>query len=256
MIRPGFPSYNVFGYKLTPTTLDEQLLLLEMHVEAGQQCVLANLNLHGLHTLRRDRAMAVLHNMHTTYVSVDGMPLIWLCRLAGVRATSRHRVTYVDLIWPLLSLAERKHWRVYYVGSTATVLARATRVIRSRLPNLEFRAHHGYFGINVDTVVADIVTFKADIVIVGMGMPLQERWILAHMGAVAPACILPGGAVMEYVAGAVRTPPRWLGRIGLEWLFRLAENPQRFWWRYLIEPWQVGLSLATYVARKYLGLGT
>jgi N-acetylglucosaminyldiphosphoundecaprenol N-acetyl-beta-D-mannosaminyltransferase len=248
------PSFDVFGYKITPATLNEQLSLLSRCIAAREQCVIANLNVHGLHTLQHEPAMRQLHRRATTYVGIDGMPLVWLCKLAGVAATQRHRVTYVDLIWPLLSLAERSGWRVYYIGGTQEVAQKALHAIRRRLPSLEVAVHHGYIDIGCDSVIAEIRQFRPDFVIVGMGMPLQERWILEHSHAIEPACLLAGGAIMEYVAGVVNTPPRWMGPLGLEWFYRLAENPRRFWRRYLIEPWVVAWILLRQVARARSGL--
>lgn len=246
-------SYDVYGYKVSPMFLKEQLALLDVYVQAREQCVLANLNLHGLYMLHREPEMSQLHENAATYVAVDGMPIVLLCRLAGVSVTRKHRVTYVDLIWPLLNHAAEKGWRVYYVGSSQEVLVKAECKIRDRLPHLAFRAHHGYFDFSSEAVVADIVSFNPNVLVVGMGMPLQERWILRNMAAIAPACVLPGGAIMEYVAGVVKIPPRWMGNVGLEWLFRLVENPRRFWHRYMIEPWIVAWLLAARMSRKHAG---
>ena len=72
---------------------------------------------------------------------------------------------------------------------------------------------------------------------VGMGMPLQEHWIAENYDKLGNAVILPCGAAIDYFAGAIPTPPRWAGRLGLEWLYRLLAEPTRLWKRYLIEPW-------------------
>jgi N-acetylglucosaminyldiphosphoundecaprenol N-acetyl-beta-D-mannosaminyltransferase len=85
---------------------------------------------------------------------------------------------------------------------------------------------------------------------VGMGMPVQEHWILHNFFRLSPAVILAPGACFDYIAGVVPTPPRWMGQIGLEWLFRLASEPRRLWKRYLLEPWPVlGLVLKDFFKR-------
>jgi N-acetylglucosaminyldiphosphoundecaprenol N-acetyl-beta-D-mannosaminyltransferase len=88
-------------------------------------------------------------------------------------------------------------------------------------------------------VLAAIRSFRPHILMVGMGMPRQEHWILDNLDEIEVRVILTAGACMDYVAGAVPTPPRWMGRWGLEWLFRLGSDPTRLWRRYLIEPWFV-----------------
>jgi N-acetylglucosaminyldiphosphoundecaprenol N-acetyl-beta-D-mannosaminyltransferase len=88
-------------------------------------------------------------------------------------------------------------------------------------------------------VVQDIVDYRPQVLLVGMGMGIQERWILQNLDILSPTSVCTVGACMEYIAGAAATPPRWMGQAGLEWLFRLTENPGRFWYRYLVEPWFV-----------------
>jgi N-acetylglucosaminyldiphosphoundecaprenol N-acetyl-beta-D-mannosaminyltransferase len=143
---------------------------------------------------------------------------------------------------------------VFYLGAAAPVLSDGLTVVRERLPNLALNAHHGYItradGTWDETVTEQIAAFRPDIVLVGMGMGRQESWILAHLEALAPASIVTVGACIEYVAGAVKTPPRWMGRTGLEWFFRLAEDPKRFWHRYLIEPWFVLGAIVGACARR------
>jgi N-acetylglucosaminyldiphosphoundecaprenol N-acetyl-beta-D-mannosaminyltransferase len=79
---------------------------------------------------------------------------------------------------------------------------------------------------------------------VGMGMPRQEFWTQENFSQLDAHVILSStGAALEYIAGATPTPPRWSGRIGLEWMFRLAHEPRRLFSRYLIEPWYILLLL-------------
>jgi N-acetylglucosaminyldiphosphoundecaprenol N-acetyl-beta-D-mannosaminyltransferase len=70
-------------------------------------------------------------------------------------------------------------------------------------------------------------------------MPRQEHWILDNLEQIQTNTILTSGACIDYVAGAVPTPPRWMGKLGLEWLYRLFSEPGRLWKRYLLEPWFV-----------------
>ncbi|MEM7590395.1 MAG: WecB/TagA/CpsF family glycosyltransferase [Cyanobacteria bacterium P01_A01_bin.83] len=76
-----------------------------------------------------------------------------------------------------------------------------------------------------------------NILMVGMGMPRQEKWILDNIEDIEANIILPSGACADYVADETPTPPRWMGQVGLEWLYRLVIDPKRLWRRYLVEPW-------------------
>jgi N-acetylglucosaminyldiphosphoundecaprenol N-acetyl-beta-D-mannosaminyltransferase len=241
--KTDYRSYDLFGAKITPTTREGLLALLKGHIDVSTQCVIASQNLHGMHVRLWDSALNRLHHLPKTFVHIDGMPLVVLCRMRGIDAKRSHRLTLVDWIWPLLSLAASEGWRVYYLGGTEEVLRAGTVEIRKRLPSLMLRTHHGYFlqsnGSASLDVVADIVDYQPQLLLVGMGMGIQERWILHNLDRLAPASICTVGACMEYIAGAAATPPRWMGQVGLEWLFRFFENPGRFWYRYLIEPWFV-----------------
>lgn len=230
-------SYDLFGTKITPTTQSDLLGLVQSHVERAERCVIASQNVHGLYVGRHEPEFDRLHSLAETYVHIDGMPIVWLCRLRGIDAAPRHRVTLIDWIWPLMAKADSEHWRVYYVGGTREVLDGGLREMRRRFPFLDIRGHDGYFDEGDDeTVIADIRRFAPHVILVGMGMGRQERWILKHLADFGSATICTVGACMEYVSGIARTPPRWMGRVGLEWLFRLAENPRRFWYRYTVEP--------------------
>ena len=99
-------------------------------------------------------------------------------------------------------------------------------------------------------VVEHINRFQPHILIVGMGMGRQEHWISGNRKILRTNCIGTCGACMEYFAGAVPTAPRWLGPLGLEWLYRLLSDPKRFWMRYLIEPWIVAWFLLTRSNRR------
>lgn len=109
-------------------------------------------------------------------------------------------------------------------------------------PGCQIGVHHGYFdpdpaSAENQAVLAAILDFGPDILLVGMGMPRQEAWILANRHAVPRGVMFSVGAAFDYEAGAQTAAPRWMGRLGLEWLFRLASQPRRLAFRYLVEPW-------------------
>jgi N-acetylglucosaminyldiphosphoundecaprenol N-acetyl-beta-D-mannosaminyltransferase len=245
--RAAPPSYNLFGSKVTLATRDELLETIAASIAEAKPCVVASQNMHGMYVGTREESFERLHALDETVVHIDGMPIVLLCRLAGIPARRDHRATLVDVIWPLLELAAAREWRVFYLGAQGETLERGMAAIRARFPRLPLASHHGFVdATNEAAVVERIRAFAPQLVLVGMGMGRQERWILEHGREIGPACFFTVGACLEYVSGTVRTPPRWMGQAGLEWLFRLAENPRRFWFRYLIEPWVVLVHCARY----------
>jgi N-acetylglucosaminyldiphosphoundecaprenol N-acetyl-beta-D-mannosaminyltransferase len=246
-----YPSYELFNTKVTPTTTQDLLDILDLSAANREQCIIASQNLHGMKLWYEVDEVRKLHDLDNTFVHIDGMPIVTLCRLMGIDATREQRVTLVDFIWPLLQTAQDLGWRLFYLGARPDVLAAGLAKIRATYPTLEIAGHDGYFELRDRAKNAAILeairAHRPHLVLVGMGMGRQEPWILEHRRELAPASFITVGACLEYVAGAVKTPPRWMGRAGLEWLFRLAENPMRFWHRYLVEPWVLVAHIAGHV---------
>jgi N-acetylglucosaminyldiphosphoundecaprenol N-acetyl-beta-D-mannosaminyltransferase len=209
-------------------------------VGSGRQLVAAYQNLHGIRMYHRDPSFRALHDR--SHVLIDGLPLVMWGKLLGYPLRRRHRVTWVDWLPRLLAHAAERQWSVYYLGAGPGVAEQGAAVFRERLPDLELRTHHGYFdpeGEENDRVVADINDWTTDILLVGMGMPRQEQWLLENLDRLRPPAVFTCGAAIEYFAGTMPQPPRWMGPVGLEWLRRLLAEPGRLWKRYLLEPWSL-----------------
>lgn len=146
---------------------------------------------------------------------------------------------------PLMEEAANKSWRIFYLGSKPGVAEQGAVILRRKFPGLKIACSHGYFDTSEEseenlTVIKAINDYKPHVLMVGMGMPRQEHWISQNLERIQPNAILTSGACLDYVAGAIPTPPRWMGRMGLEWLYRLLTEPTRLWRRYLLEPWFLG----------------
>ena len=248
-------SYRLFGYKITPTTTRDLFDLAGRAVDADARVVIASQNLHGLYVHARDPAFRALHDAPDTCVHIDGTPILWLARAAGLRLGREHRTAWIDWFLPLMELVRAKGWRVFYLGGRPEVLAAGFAELRRRLPGLALDGHDGYFdqahgSAGNEAVIARINRFRPQILIVGMGMGRQERWISENLEALEVNCVGTCGACPEYFAGAVPTPPRWLGPLGLEWTYRLASDPARFWRRYLVEPWAVAWAIVAGLAAR------
>lgn len=212
-------------------------------IEQGQRRIIGCHNLHSIYLYPRDAKMRAFYAL-ADLLHVDGMALVLLARLLGYPLKREHRVTWMDWLDPLMAEAAKHGWRVFYLGSRPGVADRGAEVLRARHPGLQMTTAHGYFdarpGSAENEAVLDLIrSYRPNILMVGMGMPRQEHWILDNSDLVAANVWLSPGACMDYVAGVVPVPPRWMGQVGLEWLFRLASEPRRLWRRYLVEPWFV-----------------
>lgn len=170
---------------------------------------------------------------------VDGQPLVWMSRL--LRAPLPEKVSGSDLLDPLMSYAARAGRRVFFFGSTPDVQREARRRLEARHPGLQVIGGDCSFWRPDDPtpacdspVVRAIAASGADIVIVALSCPRQELWMARHAAAIAPAIAFGLGASLDFAAGTVRRSPAWMSRAGLEWLFRLAQEPRRLAHRYLV----------------------
>jgi N-acetylglucosaminyldiphosphoundecaprenol N-acetyl-beta-D-mannosaminyltransferase len=165
-------------------------------------------------------------------VNADGQSVVWASRMLGDPLPER--VAGIDLMERLLLLAERHAYRVFFLGATPRVLERAVRKIRARHPQLRVAGYHdGYFRADdEDAVRAEISAATPDILFVAMSSPGKEYWLDSADGLDARLVMGVGGA-LDVLAGDVRRAPGWIQRLGLEWLYRLAQEPGRLWRRYL-----------------------
>ncbi len=222
---------------------EEVLLQMEQWIAQGRQAVFANHNLHSLSLMRQSPAMRAFYE-RADLIELDSMPLMAFARLTGLNSRGFHRCTYLDWRDHFWSLVNRKAWRVFYVGGTAEVCRIAVERLSARYPHAVIEAGDGYFDMTPGSasnqaVLERIAAFKPHILFVGMGMPRQEEWIISNIEALPKAAIFSVGAAFDYEADVQKTAPRWMGRLGLEWLFRLLADPKRLFHRYCVEPWSL-----------------
>ena len=228
---------DVLGVGVDPVTVDElQAELLRLVREDGLSLML-NANAHCLNLCCRDRVLRDFLN-RADVVFCDGFGVKVAAWLLGERIPER--ITYADWAWRLAALAEAEGLSLYFLGARPGIAAKAARKLKQRHPDLKISgARHGYFdhapGSPENTaVVREINAQEPDILLVGLGMPLQERWLMENRRNLNVRVALAGGAVFDYVSGELRRGPQLLTDNGFEWLARLLIEPGRLWRRYLL----------------------
>jgi N-acetylglucosaminyldiphosphoundecaprenol N-acetyl-beta-D-mannosaminyltransferase len=168
----------------------------------------------------------------------DGMGMLKGLELMGINLSTKYRIPLTLIIPKLLSECEQQNLSVFFLGSKPQNIATALNNQKAKYPNLNFSGYHGYFDQNDilenQIVIEKINQFKPDILIVGMGMPLQELWIQKNYENLETLVIIPCGAVIDRLAGLVPNSPKWMSDAGLEWLYRLIREPKRLAARYLL----------------------
>lgn len=252
--RPEVKRFPVLGVEVEALSMGQLNAIVADAIGAQRKIVIGNHNLHSIYHYYHDPKMRRFYAA-ADHIHVDGMAVIGLGRMLGAPLTREHRTTYVDWMEALAKNAAEQGWRVFYLGSRPGVGSIGAEVLQRKYPGLQLETAHGYFDADPNSeearkVIEEIEAYRPDLLITGMGMPRQEHWILDHLD-ILPACvILNGGAVMDYFAGVIPTPPRWAGRLALEWLFRLGAEPRRLWSRYLVEPWFILYALLTNIVLR------
>lgn len=165
-------------------------------------------------------------------VGIDGMGILWGARALGLPVASR--VAGVDLLTELLAVCAREGYKPYFLGATPAILHQAMELARVRHPSLVFAgSHDGYFKPEQESdVVRDIQSSAADCLFIGMPTPRKERFLAAYRDDLGVPFIMGVGGAFDILAGTVRRAPAQIQRLGLEWLYRIYQEPGRMWWRY------------------------
>lgn len=158
----------------------------------------------------------------------DTIGIVWASRVVG--RPLPERVAGIDLVERVLAANNSGGLRVFVLGATAGVAESAAQTLATRYRGVVIAGmHHGYFDTDHDDGVARLVlSARADLVLVALGFPNQEYWIRDHLRVIgSPVCIGVGGALDVWAGRVARAPAAWRA-IGLEWLYRLLREPDRF----------------------------
>jgi N-acetylglucosaminyldiphosphoundecaprenol N-acetyl-beta-D-mannosaminyltransferase len=227
---------ELFGVGVSVTTYDHATRTILEAARTRRSFAVSALAVHGLMEAVGDAEFRQVVN-DIDLVTPDGQPVRWAMNRLH-RTALADRVYGPDLTWRVIEAASAENIGIYLFGSTeATCDAFKAEILRrhpqARVVDVQpdrFReASEAEDAADVERMNGS----GAGVVLVGRGCPRQERWVAAHRGRVQ-APMLAVGAAFDYGAGNLSSPPRWMQRLGLQWLFRLAEEPQRLWRRYLV----------------------
>ena len=169
-------------------------------------------------------------------IVTDGMPLVWMQKIQGKQSASRVRAN--DLMVDLCRHAEKTGMSVGFYGGKQSVIDAIKSRIVLELPDLvvSYAFSPPFRTLEPDEdrrIVEEINNSSTDLLFVGLGCPKQENWMHGHRSEIR-SVMLGVGASFDFFAGNIRECPEWIGKLGLEWLFRLTQEPMRLWRRYLV----------------------
>jgi N-acetylglucosaminyldiphosphoundecaprenol N-acetyl-beta-D-mannosaminyltransferase len=230
-VRPPSARARLLDCELHRVTMTEALDRVALAIDSGTYCQHVAINAAKLVALHDDAGLRDLVN-RCELVTADGQAVMWASRLLGEAVPAR--VTGIDLMQALFRRAEERGWRVYVLGARHEVLAAAIRQIHAKHPRLRIVGwRDGYFEPVEDRAVAEsICATGAQLLFVAISSPRKEQFLCTYGRATGAQFAMGVGGAIDVVAGRRRRAPVLLQELGLEWLFRLLQEPHRLLRRY------------------------
>jgi N-acetylglucosaminyldiphosphoundecaprenol N-acetyl-beta-D-mannosaminyltransferase len=228
----------ILGVPIDNLTMDEALARCEAFVEAGRRSG----RTHQIATVNADFVVNSLHDpelrrilQEADMATADGMPLVWASRLLGGPLPGR--VTGADLVPALAGRAAERGYSIYFLGAKPGVAAQAAELLARRHPGLRVAGVYSPPAASVlemdRSVCEQVRAAKPDILLVAFGNPKQEKWIRMYAPELQVPVAIGIGGTLDMIVGVTKRAPAWMQRAGLEWFYRLSQEPRRLLKRYV-----------------------
>ena len=219
------------GCPIDILTMAETVELARRAMRSRQRLQHVCLNVAKLVNMRRDPALAA-DIASSDLVGIDGIGIVWAARCLGLPV--RDRVAGIDLLAELLALCAAEGFKPYFLGATSEIIHKSVVRVRQQYPTICFAGlRDGYFRPEQELEIVDQIRCSgADCLFIGMPTPRKERFLAAHRDSLNVPFIMGVGGSFDILAGTVRRAPTGMQTCGLEWLYRVYQEPRRMWWRY------------------------
>lgn len=245
---------RILNCAFDPLTLQQAVDGTFDMLNAGRRGWIATVNVSILMMMRADARLQSFVD-RASMVVADGQPLIWSA--PWLDHPLPERVTGVDLVGRLCERAALEGKGIFLLGATKDVVGNLEGKLRERNPGLDIASADGYFSMDDAAARADTVRASgADILFVGMGVPRQEQFIEENWERLGVGVAIGVGGSFDVLAGLRARAPVWIRRIGMEWFFRMVQEPRRLFLRYFVTNNQfIALVLHDLMMRKVLRRG-
>jgi exopolysaccharide biosynthesis WecB/TagA/CpsF family protein len=232
-MNEDLPSIYVLGVPIACIDATEALTEIERLHKRSSPALVAYLNAHSLNLASQSPTYKGILTRSDLNLN-DGSGVAMAARIQGRRF--KENLNGSDFNGEILRLASRLAWSVYFLGAADGVAERAAQRLKLQIDGLNVvGTHSGYFGeTETSDVIAAIRASEADLLMVAMGNPRQEEWLAAHLESTGARVGVGVGAFFDFTAGKVVRAPVWMNRFGVEWIWRLVQEPRRLWRRYVV----------------------
>lgn len=223
---------SILGVTVDATSVTDAVRTIETWVDERRGCAALYINAHIVNLIHDDPSLtAAFAQSSLTYA--DGMSIVWAARMLGHALPERVPLTYA--IEDLASNWDERGFSVFFLGGDHGRAEQAAERLVARYPRIRVAGcHHGYFSDDESSaIVEEINASHADILLVGLGNPRQEFWVANNISQLTVAATMTCGGLFDWVSGLRKPAPRWVGRLGIEWVYRLMLEPRRLGGRYL-----------------------
>jgi N-acetylglucosaminyldiphosphoundecaprenol N-acetyl-beta-D-mannosaminyltransferase len=234
---PSWQYADILGVHVALLSIEEAIARIFSLLNAKQKAIVSYVNVHTINlALDNPWLRQFLNQSDFTYC--DGFGIKWGARLLGYRLPDRF--TPPDWFPQLAARCAGQGFRLFFLGGRPGVAEAAAASLQRDIPGLSIcGTYHGYWNKTPasaeNAALIDSINQAApDLLVLGMGMPVQERWLLENWARVDASVALPVGAMFDYLSGNLPRAPRWMTDHGLEWLGRLFIEPRRLGGRYLL----------------------
>jgi N-acetylglucosaminyldiphosphoundecaprenol N-acetyl-beta-D-mannosaminyltransferase len=229
-IRRG-RTVELFGLQVDALTMDETVEVVRRMVADGRPHQHVAVNAAKIVAADRDPTLKDIIRS-CDLVNADGVSVVWASKVLGAPLPAR--IAGIDLFERLIEAAAVDGRSVYFVGARPEVVAKVVEVFRERHPGLLVAGYRDGYWDDDDEVVTAIARAAPDYLFLGIPSPRKEFWLSQHVPRLGVPFAMGVGGSFDVVAGLVGRAPRQVQRMGLEWVWRLAQEPRRMWRRYLI----------------------
>jgi N-acetylglucosaminyldiphosphoundecaprenol N-acetyl-beta-D-mannosaminyltransferase len=244
---------RILGAYIDRVTLDEAVQRAREFVAAGRPHQIVTVNVDFLRLAQENTEFMGVINRSELAIA-DGMPLVWASRWMGDALPER--VTGVELVDKCCEFAAEEGYRVFLLGGADGIPEAAAEILKSRHPRLQVAGTYsppiGEFSDEEDRKIVDMINAaQPHILLVAFGAPKQDIWIAQHRDQISVPLAVGVGGVFNFLTGRVKRAPAWMQDRGLEWLYRVLQEPRRLWRRYFLldMPVLVGMGVDALLSR-------
>ena len=232
---------NILGVEVSPLSYEDLKRNIEGDIENNKKSFIVAINPEKILKARKDEYLKELLN-NATYEIPDGIGVIYASKLR--KGNIKTRITGIDSMEMLCKLSEEKKYKIFMYGAKEETIKKAKENLEIKFPNIKIVGTINGYEKDNDKIIKAINKSKADIVFVALGSPKQEYWITENMNKVNAKIFQGVGGSFDVFSGNIKRAPKWMQKIGLEWLYRLIKEPKRifrqiklvkFLWLALIE---------------------